>query len=122
MTKRKKIVTGDNLEQVIEELLDTPFWPPGIDTNTIYQVQTDDTDGKPDYGILMVQFSVDGDAWVSQSTQMGLPDNIRFRNWGGGGHHLRVRNAICVLAMAMKLDMDGKGNKPWGDYDEEDDV
>jgi len=122
MTKPKRIVTSDNVEQVIKELLDLPFWPPGINTDEIYRAQTDDTDGKPEYGWLMVQFSCDGDAWVSQSaTERGMPDDIRFRMPCGGGRHLRVRNAICILAMAMKLDMEGQGNPSYDSYEDEED-
>lgn len=32
---------------------------------------------------------------------------------------MRVRNAVCILSMAMKLDMEGQGNEPYGSFDEE---
>jgi hypothetical protein len=112
LSAKKPIVNDENVNQIVRELLDLPFWPKGIKSGETYRVQTDDTDGKPDYGWLMIQFSGDGDAWVSASSQRGLPDEIRFRTFFGGGEHLRVLNAILVLAVAMKLDMDGEGNLP----------
>ena len=51
MTK-EHLVTRDNVEQIVEELLDFPFWPPGIKSDTTYKVQTDDTDGNPAKGWL----------------------------------------------------------------------
>jgi hypothetical protein len=109
MTKRKPIVTSDNVGRVIEELLSLPFWPEGIESGAIYRVQTDDTDGREDYGWLMIQYSCDGDAHVRSTCWEGIPDDIRFRTFFGGGTHLRVYNAIHVLAIAMKMDMEGHG-------------
>jgi hypothetical protein len=34
--KKAPIVTRENLEQVIDELLDFSFWPPGIKTDELY--------------------------------------------------------------------------------------
>ena len=46
-----------------------------------------------------VVFSPDGDAWVTTD-----PRGCRFRTYAGGGTSLRVRNALLMLAMAIKLD------------------
>lgn len=106
------LVDHDNHEQIIKELLDHSFWPAGIETMVPYRVQTDDTDGQPGYGWLSIVFSPDGDAHVSATATDGLPDEVRFRTYFGGGGHLRVRNACLILAMAMKMDMEGQGNPP----------
>lgn len=110
---KKRLVTSDNVEQIINELLDLPFWPTEIKTETCYGVQTDDTDGDPNKGWLQLYFTCDGDVHITQSVQAELPDAIRFRTLGGGGSHLRVRNTCLILAMAIKKDMEGKGDWPW---------
>lgn len=103
------IVNQENVMQIIDELLDFSFWPAGISTNVVYSAQTDDSDGKPDYGWLMAQCSVDGDLHFLVSSKRGYPDKIRFRTYGGGGVHLGVRNAGLVLAYAMMKDMEKRG-------------
>jgi len=102
------IVTSDNVMQVLDELLDLPFWPQGVHSGELYQVQTDDSDGDPDYGWLMAQFSCDGDLHMKLTCDRGIPHDIRLRTYAGGGRHLGVRNAGLILAYAMKLDMEGK--------------
>ena len=119
MTK-KRLVTRDNVEQIVEELLDLPFWPTGIKSMTRYKVQTDDTDGDPTVGWLTVVIGPDGDAHVSATARDGIPDEIRFRTFAGGGSHLRVRNACLILAVAMKKDMEGEGNQPWDSFSDDD--
>lgn len=101
------IVTDENFMQVIDELLDLPFWPEDLNDGEIYQVQTDDTDGSPEYGWLMAQFTCDGDLHLRLTCDRGIPHDFRLRTYAGGGSHLRVRNAGLILAYAMKLDMKG---------------
>lgn len=104
----EKIVNHDNVDQIIGELIEFPFWPEGIEPRVRYRVQTDDTDADPAYGWLSLVFSIDGDAHLSGTARNGLPDEIRFRTFGGGGSHLGVRNACLILAVAMKRDMEGQ--------------
>lgn len=118
---KEKIVNRQNVMQVVEELLDFPFWPEGLESMMPYRVQTDDTDGNPAYGWLSVVIGPDGDAHLSVTATDLLPDEIRFRTFAGGGSHLRVRNASLLLAVAIKKDMDGEGNPGWDDYAIEDD-
>jgi hypothetical protein len=42
----------------------------------------------------------DGDCWVTA----GGGQTLRFRTWAGGGHSLRVRQALMVLAEAIRRD------------------
>jgi hypothetical protein len=95
------IVTYENVDQVIDELLDLLFWPKRLDTQVVYRAQTDDTDGSPIYGVLSVVLGPDGDAWVRISQSSCVVDDVRFRTFAGGGQHLKVRNAIMILALAM---------------------
>lgn len=116
---KKRLVTHDNVEQIVKELLDLPFYPTEIEPMVRYKVQTDDTDEDPAFGWLSIVFGPDGDAHVSATARNGIPDEIRFRTFGGGGSHLRVRNACLILAMAIKKDMEGEGNQPWDSFDDE---
>jgi hypothetical protein len=82
----------------IIKFLDQLYWPENLKANIMYSTQQDDTDGDTKEGFLHVMFSIDGDAWVS------IDDSklIRFRTWGGGARNHRVRNALLVLAEAIK--------------------
>jgi hypothetical protein len=86
-------------DAVLRAVLETPFWPPGVKTDTVYTRQHDDTDGEKD-GLLTITFSCDGDAWINIDTLMML----RFRTFGGGGASPRTRAAITVLAKAIQDD------------------
>lgn len=82
-------------------LIEGTYWPATIDTRVSYSRRHDDTDGKPGPDQeLAVTFGQDGDAWLL------LPgmQSLRFRTWAGGGHSLRVRNALLVLAEAIRRD------------------
>lgn len=79
--------------------LKSPEWPEGIEVGKIYSRQHDDTDGASD-GNLMLQFSRDGDAWISIDGKKTL----RFRNWGGGGKSMNTYAALLILAKAIQLD------------------
>lgn len=86
--------------KTIHGLLDEPFWLSSLDAERCYYArQHDDTDGKPD-GVLAVTFGPDGDAYVS----IDFHPTLRFRTWTGGGSSPRTRNALIVLAEAIRLD------------------
>lgn len=86
----------------IKKMLENPFWIEGLETGTAYETHDDDT---PDctVAILRVMFSQDGDAWVAKLTDPAYA-SIRKRTSIGGGKDLRTRQAIMILAYAMKLD------------------
>ena len=101
--KRRRIGSPSALSvsRSMNALLEGAYWPVTLNTKDVYTRRHDDTDGKtgPDQD-LTVTFSADGDAWVM------LPgmQSLRFRSWFGGGQSTRVRNALLVLAEAIRRD------------------
>lgn len=87
--------------KLIKTLLETPFWPGDITTNATYFRTHDDCDGERREG-LAVYFAEDGDAYI-KITVPALK-SCRFRTVLGGGNSQRVRNALLLLAVAIKLD------------------
>jgi hypothetical protein len=98
MPKASKRIPGD-----IRALLENLPWLPDLSADTLYERLHDDHDGTRT-GKLMIQIGRDGDAWVSTDKHRGAP--LRFRTTFGGGNSVRVRNALVLLALAMKLDED----------------
>jgi hypothetical protein len=96
-----KATTPLSVSRAMNVLLEGSYWPQTIDTRVSYSRRHDDTDGKtgPDQDI-EVTVGVDGDAWILLP---GMP-SLRFRTWAGGGNSLRVRNALLVLAEAIRRD------------------
>lgn len=96
---RRGFQTSEAAMQAVHKLLESSFWPRGISPNTAYRRQHDDTDGKPT-GFIQVILGEDADAWML----IDEPDGLRFRTYHGGGRSLRVRNALVILAEAIRLD------------------
>ncbi len=90
------------MDKEIRKILETPLWIQDLKSQEVYSRRHDDCDGE-DKGHIMVQFSPDGDAWVAVDQ---VWPTLRFRNFSGGGQSLRTRNALVILAYAMKLDAD----------------
>jgi hypothetical protein len=91
--------TPKNLRNVLDNLP----WPEGLDTQKLYARFRDDHDGTFQ-GRLLVQIGPDGDAYIGTDGRPG--EMIRFRTLLGGGNSTRVRNALVLLALAIKLDSD----------------
>lgn len=87
------------LVQYIHKILTSYFWPPSLHTTEIYERQHDDTDGEIGEGYLTVEFNSVGDAFVGVDGK-----TLRFRMNNGGGKSPCVRNALLVLAEAIRLD------------------
>ena len=85
--------------KTIKKALETPYWIPTLKAHTQYIRQHDDHDGEPQGG-LMVLFDQMGDAYVACDNGPWL----RFRTFGGGGRSERTRNALMILAEAIRLD------------------
>ncbi len=98
LKKKIKLLCEKHPDLVISSLLETPFWPAPIRTDTAYERQHDDTDGK-NTGFLEVCFLENGDAVITIG-----PQALRFRNWSGGGLSLRTYTALAILAVAMNMD------------------
>jgi hypothetical protein len=94
-------ISQETIVKAINEILNEPFWLPGLETQVAYQRIHDDHDGTFD-GILSVVFGKDSDAWLQILGKPGVI--LRFRNSFGGGQSQRVRNALLILAHAIKLD------------------
>lgn len=86
-------------EKEIKKLLETPFWISNLQTDTIYQRNHDDHDGRPQGGLKVI-FDCNGDGYIGVDRSPFL----RFRTWFGGGNSQRTRTALMILAEAIRLD------------------
>ncbi len=85
--------------EFLKKLLYEQFWLETLDVKCAYSRLHDDHDGTFK-GIISVGFDQMGDAWLFVEDQSPL----RFRTWEGGGMSLRTRNALVILAEAIRLD------------------
>ena len=97
---------SEKITMEIKKILESPFWIGGIESNVPYETHDDDSPDS-EIALLQVVFSIDGDAWVTKLTESSIK-SIRKRTHQGGGRDLRTRQALMILAYAMKLD---KANK-----------
>ena len=95
----EQLPSVEGLAEDTRRVLENPFWLSSLTTTEIYQRVEDDDDGTGK-GILAVQFTPDGDAIIG----VGYNKTARFRTFAGGGKSLRVRNALMILAEAIRLD------------------
>ena len=89
------------VSRAMNTLIEGAYWPPCLETRKPYCRRHDDTDG--DLSVaqeISVTIGPDGDVWVAAR---GTPA-MRFRMYAGGGESLRVRNALLVLAEAIRRD------------------
>lgn len=90
-------------QEVTQALLEEPFWLSTLQTNVLYQRFEDDSRR----GYIGVTFSPDSDGWIEIFSKPDPNEGnsvFRFRTYFGGGQSLRVRNALMVLAEAIRLD------------------
>ena len=90
-----------NKKEEIKKILENPTWIDEIESNTLYQIEDDDSPSGEAF--LQIVFSNDGDAWVHQISDPTFK-SIRKRTHQGGGRDVRTRYALMILAYAMKLD------------------
>ncbi len=98
------MATKPSNERLVKDslrVLNNPFWIPELNTDELYARLRDDYDGTKK-GHVMVQINQFGDIYIATDRKPG--QFSRFRTSGGGGHSLRVRNALMLLALAIKLD------------------
>ena len=88
----------EDLVAAVRLVLESPFTIPDLTSREEYARLHDDDDGTGQ-GIISVMFGEDSDAWVNIAGS-----SLRFRSFFGGGKSLRVRNALMILALAIKLD------------------
>ncbi|MEI6165905.1 MAG: hypothetical protein WCS52_01805 [bacterium] len=97
-----KIRTGNIKEKDVVRILETPWWPPMLSSDGRYYRPQDDCPPSEGSGIA-VSIGCDGDAWVQ--TYQPMMQSCRYRvPMFGGGMSPRVRQALLILAMAIKLD------------------
>jgi len=98
------------VEKAMNILLEGAFWPAKLEPKVAYSRRQDDTDG--DTGAdqnLSVMFGPDADGYVT----VGWAQVLRFREtFCGGGQSPRVRNALLVLAEAIRRDNEELPQKP----------
>lgn len=92
----------EEIETLAKEILEDNFFLPSIEERENYFRVHDDNDGDQSQG-LEVMFGPDGDAYVSATTPPMTSCRFRVPMIGGGKSH-RVRNALLILALAIKLD------------------
>ncbi len=91
--------------EMISALLATYWWPKHLETMENYSVKRYEDDSR--FGMLTVTISEDADAWIdvlSEADPNELHTVMRFRTFIGGGQSPRVRNALLILAEAIRLD------------------
>lgn len=94
-----KISSELSLSRSLNTLLEGAYWLSALAPKTLYSRVHDDCEGDLTQ-TLGVMVGGDGDVHVL------LPNfkSLRFRTWGGGGLSLRTRNALLVLAEAIRRD------------------
>lgn len=95
-------INPERLVKDVRRVLDNSFWITELEALMPYTRTHDDTDGTG-LGKVCVTFSEDGDVWL-QTDQSRNEASLRFRTEFGGGTSPRVRNALMILAFAIKLD------------------
>ena len=97
-------VSTERILKDIHRVIENPVWIPTLSTDVTYTRIHDDHDGT---GEGQVTVSVDqmGDVWLDVDVTRF---SLRFRTFGGGGRSLRTRNALLILAEAIRLDNENK--------------
>ena len=89
------------VDRALNTLLEGAYWPASLSVQTGYSRRQDDTDGDLSAAQdLNVYIGRDCDVHVWS----GDGDPLRFRTYFGGGLSPRVRNALLVLAEAIRRD------------------
>jgi hypothetical protein len=105
---KRKTLSSAEASALLDQLLDTPFWPASLNASEAYHTKSDDNP-RDEASHLSVVFSPDGDAWVEVQSFIDPDADIytathRFRTYLGGGRRLHIRNALLFLARAIQLD------------------
>lgn len=94
--------TKPELNKALHDLLEGDYWIDTLSPNESYSRLHDDTDGHTTTDhTLQVYVAQDADLHVFLPNSM---ESLRFRSYFGGGKSLRVRNALMVLAEAIRRD------------------
>lgn len=94
--------TKTELDKALNDLLEGDFWIDSLKADECYSRVHDDNDGDTSIdNTLQVYIAQDADLHVFLPYSL---ESLRFRNYFGGGKSLRVRNALLVLAEAIRRD------------------
>ncbi len=91
---------GKTIDELLKELFACEEIPSTLKSGESYERVGDDNGGKRE-PLLSVYFD-QGDVFLYTDRQPG--QTVRFRSYFGGGHSLRVRAALFILAEAIRLD------------------
>lgn len=92
----------DLVQRDIQALLRAHFWPETLDPSKLYRIQGDDQDGRQDTNWIRIAFGDSGDvALIDEDTKVGFTIEPQY---GGGGRFPLVRNALLIMAEAIRLD------------------
>jgi len=103
LEKKLRKLCEEHPDEVVTTLLESHFWLKSLATNTNYVRFDDDTY----MGHISIAFSQDADGWLEVLSNKDPEDpySHRFRMpMFGGGQSGRVRTALLILALAIKLD------------------
>lgn len=90
-------------EKQLKSILESYFWLPSLQAMKRYFRTHDDCDGDRFEGISVI-IGNDGDTWVAMNQR---DNSCRYRvPFTGGGLSHRTRNALLILAYAIKMDND----------------
>lgn len=102
----KRPMSENVLNTAMNNLLERDFWPKSLAPDKVYTRLQDDRDGHTgEEHQLRVYIACDGDLHVFLPYSF---ESLRFRNYIGGGKSLRVRNALLVLAEAIRRDNEAR--------------
>lgn len=110
--------TQDQLEKSLHNLLEGDYWINTLTPDVLHARRQDDCDGSGGAEHqLQVYLAEDADIHVFIPGQL---HSLRFRHGLGGGQSPRVRNALMVLAEAIRRDNEDcvQSVLPVGDRDE----
>lgn len=99
---RKEVSEGKLIDELIDILLEGFFFPKSIKSDVSYDRRHDDCDGENKGIISVMVYPMISDVIVNIFPRDC--SGLRFRTWEGGGMSLRVRNALLILAAAIKKD------------------
>lgn len=92
----------EDLAKAIDGLLAGAYWPRSLNTDDVYVRRSDRAHGDAGFNQeLMITFGSDFDAYIMPAFSM---HSLRFREYMGGGMSLHTRNALLVLAEAVRRD------------------
>lgn len=86
--------------KLVDKVLSMRFWPKTLNVRHSYVTSHDDNDGDETSGVIEICIMDDGDVYVKTISKD--PGHLRFRTELGGGKYPKTRNALLLLAEAIR--------------------